>query len=536
MAYTYFDNFPIVDYNNKQMRNLLRNNRVITKLMQSSSSFYPVTLSEGDRIDNVAYNYYNDPNLAWLVMLSNDMVDPYYDWYLTTKQFNDFIIKKYGSLAAAQANTVYYEHITKGYRINKDSIPVYSGFLTLGVGANNSVGYNMTTSGSLDQTKWDGLHNSSETSHLIQSDELITKIKTGCEYNINSANGEWQTATSAPTTAVYATSEYNDTNMIIMNTKEVANSDASDINHFGLYPLSQLPTAPDETSYQTFTRDEFSTGKDEILSLVDMAHILFRLGGNNNERNTTGAWYYTDTDWAHMASHFAQAQGGTNVGYPYLPPGAFMYDNANPHIIISNQHSVFGTNVDEFVSAINFIDAGNPIGDGGISFQPEGPGANTASQIPSGSGVNDGIIRMLQLGKGSANFTSAADAYTSVSARQVVTDITDPTVSATTSIPAIPTNGYLSNEFPFNQSRGLRFINFVEKFTSSTRTISSGQTPGANFTAISSYTYEEELNEQRKHIRLLDVDLLPQVMSELKMLLGGYTQSDFSYLNGEKVF
>jgi len=122
MSSLYFEKHPTVIYNQIQMKNLLTRTKVLDEVFSNTTNFYPYIIEEGDRIDTVAYNYYGNSNLSWLVMLSNDFTDPYYDWYLTTNQFQRFIKNKYGSLSAAQEQIVEYRHTTDGYSVSPDTI------------------------------------------------------------------------------------------------------------------------------------------------------------------------------------------------------------------------------------------------------------------------------------------------------------------------------------------------------------------------------------------------------------------------------
>jgi len=46
----------------------------------------------------------------WLVYFSIGLIDPYYDWPMTTDQFNAFILQKYGSYEAAVETIHHYEY------------------------------------------------------------------------------------------------------------------------------------------------------------------------------------------------------------------------------------------------------------------------------------------------------------------------------------------------------------------------------------------------------------------------------------------
>ena len=42
-----------------------------------------------------AYYYYNDPEMAWLVLSINDIVDPYTQWPKDQRSLDNYIIKQY---------------------------------------------------------------------------------------------------------------------------------------------------------------------------------------------------------------------------------------------------------------------------------------------------------------------------------------------------------------------------------------------------------------------------------------------------------
>jgi len=68
--------------------------------------YYPYSIQDGDRPDTVAEYYYGDSKYAWVVLYSNDIIDPLHDWVKTQAEFEAYIIHKYGSVAAAQSQIV----------------------------------------------------------------------------------------------------------------------------------------------------------------------------------------------------------------------------------------------------------------------------------------------------------------------------------------------------------------------------------------------------------------------------------------------
>lgn len=70
--------------------------------------YTPYVVKDGERPDNVAYKFYGDPNLDWVVLLSNEMYNVYEDWPLSSIQFENYIIDKYGSISYAMSTTKYH--------------------------------------------------------------------------------------------------------------------------------------------------------------------------------------------------------------------------------------------------------------------------------------------------------------------------------------------------------------------------------------------------------------------------------------------
>lgn len=101
MADKYFKNFPIVHYGNHDLRNIILKAKLARNLLDRFDNFYPYTIKEGERITELSYNYYGSIDYVWLIMTCNDLVDPYYDWPLTQSEFEQYIIKKYGSAETA---------------------------------------------------------------------------------------------------------------------------------------------------------------------------------------------------------------------------------------------------------------------------------------------------------------------------------------------------------------------------------------------------------------------------------------------------
>ena len=104
----FFRNLPSIVYNGAPAKNFLALAKLSDKTLADKSLFYPYSMPDHERVDSLAGKYYDDPDYAWLIWITNNVVDPYYDVYLSDSEFHAFITKKYGSVEAAQANVAYW--------------------------------------------------------------------------------------------------------------------------------------------------------------------------------------------------------------------------------------------------------------------------------------------------------------------------------------------------------------------------------------------------------------------------------------------
>ena len=117
----YFEKFPVIIYNGYRVRDISA--RAVTQINSTKNPFvyYPYELKHDERPDQIADREYGDDYLAWLIYLSNDIVDPYYGWFIKDAVFNDFIVQKYGSFEFASTRVKYWRN---NWYESSDSISV----------------------------------------------------------------------------------------------------------------------------------------------------------------------------------------------------------------------------------------------------------------------------------------------------------------------------------------------------------------------------------------------------------------------------
>ena len=106
----YFENFPKIQYSNNSVLDITKRVTILNSVSSNPYAFYPYELEVHERPDQFSGRYYQDPFQSWLLYLSNKVIDPYYEWYLSDGEFNDFLEKKYGSVYAAQSKIKNYKN------------------------------------------------------------------------------------------------------------------------------------------------------------------------------------------------------------------------------------------------------------------------------------------------------------------------------------------------------------------------------------------------------------------------------------------
>ena len=95
--------------------------RIIKDILEKIELYQPLVIEDGERADTIAYDYYNDSELYWLVYMANSIVDPYYDWPMNQAEFKSYIIKKYGRVDLAMQKILFWSNPDFDYYMTNES-------------------------------------------------------------------------------------------------------------------------------------------------------------------------------------------------------------------------------------------------------------------------------------------------------------------------------------------------------------------------------------------------------------------------------
>jgi hypothetical protein len=110
MAERLFSKYPVITYDGLRCLDISRRVKLTREARANPNLFYPLEMKSGMRADSLADAYYEDSYLDWMLYLSNEIVDPYYQWYLSESDFRSFITEKYGTLEYAMEHIKFYRN------------------------------------------------------------------------------------------------------------------------------------------------------------------------------------------------------------------------------------------------------------------------------------------------------------------------------------------------------------------------------------------------------------------------------------------
>jgi len=99
----YFSKFPLMAYdmagnkNYKLLPNILRRVKLRSGIRSGAFLFDNYDVHDGERPEDIAFKYYGDPEYHWIILMTNNITDRYYQWPLTQPQFQEHLKDKYGA-------------------------------------------------------------------------------------------------------------------------------------------------------------------------------------------------------------------------------------------------------------------------------------------------------------------------------------------------------------------------------------------------------------------------------------------------------
>ena len=102
---SYFKQVPDFDYVSRlpdakisdyiNVKNLFKRGKLADDIFQDLTVFTKYEIRGNDRPDNVANKVYDDPDLDWVVLLSNNIINIQSEWPMIQREFDRYLLDKY---------------------------------------------------------------------------------------------------------------------------------------------------------------------------------------------------------------------------------------------------------------------------------------------------------------------------------------------------------------------------------------------------------------------------------------------------------
>ena len=103
------------------VKNIWRRAQILVEFKSELTLFTEITVGDGERPEDVATRFYNNPFYNWTILVVNDIVDYYKQWPRSITQLQSYIKEKYDNEAATK------HHVTKEVKDANGNIIVPSG-------------------------------------------------------------------------------------------------------------------------------------------------------------------------------------------------------------------------------------------------------------------------------------------------------------------------------------------------------------------------------------------------------------------------
>ena len=87
--------FPWSEQQYQTAKNIFRRFKISDASLDSLVYYKQYTVTDADRPDLVSEKVYGDSQYDWVILLANNIINPYFDWPMPTPVLQDHINQKY---------------------------------------------------------------------------------------------------------------------------------------------------------------------------------------------------------------------------------------------------------------------------------------------------------------------------------------------------------------------------------------------------------------------------------------------------------
>ena len=96
--------------NYKVLPNIIRRVKQRNAVASGQFIFDTYDVRNGEKPEDIAYKWFGDAQLHWVILMTNNITDRYYQWPMNQPQFAEFLTDKYG---AGNEDAVHHYEVTQ---------------------------------------------------------------------------------------------------------------------------------------------------------------------------------------------------------------------------------------------------------------------------------------------------------------------------------------------------------------------------------------------------------------------------------------
>lgn len=108
----YFENFPVLYYTvddnrtGQIVQDIFRRVAISEELVNTTVLYELYEVQDGDTPEILADRFYDDPGLFWVILITNNILDPRFGWPMDQYRLEKYVERKYPSNLYVQGNVV----------------------------------------------------------------------------------------------------------------------------------------------------------------------------------------------------------------------------------------------------------------------------------------------------------------------------------------------------------------------------------------------------------------------------------------------
>ena len=126
----YFESFPRTLYtldtnvlSPQAVTDIFARSAFLRDIANNTTIAYEYSIKDSDTPEILAHKVYGDPYRNWIILLLNQIINPYYDWPLKNDALDNYVFKKYGQNVDTARSTIHH------YEKQTTKKSIYNGLL-----------------------------------------------------------------------------------------------------------------------------------------------------------------------------------------------------------------------------------------------------------------------------------------------------------------------------------------------------------------------------------------------------------------------